>query len=154
MLVLISCLLFPLSLVFLPGFAGDFSPLVCVVGPRKKQTSCEFVVCAYASSRHRTIERGTCTAVYAESHRFFYTSVESTVGFSISGLCSLAIVCCSNMPIRYDLVSAFKKLLQAVWSSPTAFAPGSPRAASILLASCALRQVNQFFWYLCAAPRC
>ena len=134
-----SVLAFNLTLSFLVSQAISH-PLFGVVGPRKNEqvASLWFVVThpqgiAPLSEEH-------ALQFTPNSPRFFYTSVGSTFGFSVSERCAFGNWSeGSNMPKRCDSSFCGEQLtrrgellglLQAGWSPPTVNAPGLPRAPS------------------------
>ena len=150
----------------LPGVTGDFSSLVWSrMGHEKNEqvASLWFVLTHLQGIAPLSEEHALQFTPH--SPRFFYTSVGSTFGFSVSERCSFGNWSeGSNMPKRYDSSFCGEQLtrrgellglLQAGWSPPTVnctwFAPCSLWRSWYTTYS--YRKAN-FIWQLFAAPRC
>ena len=118
-------------------------PWTGVVGPRKMS---KLRACGLFSTHSQGIaplSEEHALQFTPHSHRFFYTSVGSTFGFSVSERCAFGNWSeGSTMPKRYDSSFCGEQLtrrgellglLQAGWSPPTANAPGLPRAPSVVV---------------------
>ena len=140
----------------LPGVAGDFSSLDWSRWATKnEQVACLCFVLTH-SQGIAPLSEEQALQFTPHSPRFFYTSVGSTFGFSVSERCVFGNWSeGSTMPKRYDSSFCGEQLtrrgellglLQAGWSPPTANAPGLPRAPSGAVGiNRVLRQVNQFY---------
>ena len=124
----------------LPGVSGDFSSL----GWSRWATKNEQVASLWFVLTHpqgiAPLSEEHALQFTPHSPRFFYTSVGSTFGFSVSERCAFGNWAeGSIMPKRYDSSFCGEQLtrrgellglLQAGWSPPNVNAPGLPRAPS------------------------
>ena len=123
-----------------PGVAGDFSSLDWSRWATKNEQVASLWFVLTHSQGIAPLSEEHALQFTPHSHRFFYTSVGSTFGFSVSERCVFRNWSeGSTMPKRYDSCFCGEQLtrrgellglLQAGWSPPTANAPGMPRAPS------------------------
>ena len=124
----------------LPGVSGDFSSLDWSRWATKNEQVASLWFVLTHPQGIAPLSEELAFQFTPHSPRFFYTSVGSTFGFSVSERCAFGNWAeGSNMPKRYDSSFCGEQLtrrgellglLQAGWSPPNVNAPGLPRAPS------------------------
>ena len=124
----------------LPGVSGDFSSLDWSRWATKNEQVASLWFVLTHPQGIAPLSEEHALQFTPHSPRFFYTSVGSTFGFSVSERCAFGNWAeGSNMPKRYDASFCGEQLtrrgellglLQAGWSPPNVNAPGLPRAPS------------------------